>query len=95
MDRPANIVWCQGAAIVFTSATLWKGKGDVEKRHQEAKQKPHIQHQRHTREEDEEFLMCDNGFNSLGCAKCGNHHSFCRRCTQIKMHQHALKYKEP
>ena len=72
MDRPANIEWYQGAAIIFTSATgrkipsLWRGKGDVEKRHQEVKQKASIQHQRHTREEYKEFLMSDNGFNSLG-----------------------------
>ena len=33
---------------------------------QEAKQKPFIQHQRHTREDDEGFLMCDENFNSLG-----------------------------
>ena len=59
-------------AIVFTSATgrkipsLRRGKGDVEKRHQEPKQKASIQHQRHRREDYEGFLMCDNGFNSLG-----------------------------
>ena len=37
-----------------------------EKRRQEAKQKAFIQHQRHSHEDDEGFLMCDNGFNSLG-----------------------------
>jgi len=37
-----------------------------EKHRQEAKQKAFIQHQRHTRKYDEGFLMCDNGFNSLG-----------------------------
>ena len=36
---------------------------------QEAKQKPFIQHQHHTREVDEGFLMCVNGFNSLGSPK--------------------------
>ena len=72
MGRPAKIAWYQGAAIVFTSATdrkipsLRRGKGDVEKRHQEPKQKASIQYQRNRREDDEGFLMCDNGFNSLG-----------------------------
>ena len=33
-----------------------------EKRRQEAKQKAFIQHQRQSHEDDEEFLMCDNGF---------------------------------
>ena len=70
MDRPGNITWYQGAAIVFTSVTgrkipsLCRSKGDVEKRHQKAKQKASIQHQRHTREDEARFLMCDNGFNS-------------------------------
>ena len=46
--------------------SLWRGKGGAEKRHQQAKQKASIQHQRHTREDHEGFLMCDTGFNSLG-----------------------------
>ena len=35
VDRPANIAWYQGSALVFTSAmghkipTLWGDKGDV------------------------------------------------------------------
>ena len=35
VDRPANIAWYQGAALVFTSATghnipsLWGDKGDI------------------------------------------------------------------
>ena len=40
---------------------------EIFKKHrQEAKQKAFIQHQRHTRKYGEGFLMCDNGFNSLG-----------------------------
>ena len=40
-----------------------------EKRRREAKQKALIQHQRHTRENPGVFLMCDNGFKSLGSPK--------------------------
>ena len=41
-------------------------KETFEKHRQEAKHKAFIQHQRHTREDGEGFLTCDNGFNSLG-----------------------------
>ena len=40
-----------------------------EKHRQEATQKAFIQHQRYTRNYDEGFEMCDNGFNSLGSPK--------------------------
>ena len=61
VDRPANIAWYQGSALVFTSATghkiptLWGSeiKEMFEKHRQEAKQKAFIQHQRHTRKYDE------------------------------------------
>ena len=72
MDRPANIAWYEGAALVFASATgrkipsLWRQRRCFGKRRKEAKQKAFIQHQRHTRKDDEECLMCVNGFNSLG-----------------------------
>ena len=72
MDRPANIAWYEGAALVFASATgrkipsLWRQRRCFGKRRQEAKQEAFIQHQRHTRKDDEECLMCVDGFNSLG-----------------------------
>ena len=40
-----------------------------ENHRQEVKQKGLIQRQRHARKYDEGFLMCDNGFNSLGSPK--------------------------
>ena len=43
-----------------------KIKEMFEKRRQEDKQKAFIQHQHHTHKDDKGFLMCDNGFNSLG-----------------------------
>ena len=46
-----------------------KIKEMFEKRRREAKQKALIQHQRHTRENPGVFLMCDNGFKSLGSPK--------------------------
>ena len=72
VDRPVNIAWYQEAAFAFASANVarfhpYGGIKEIfEKRRQEAKQKAFIQHQRHSHEDDVEFLMCDNGFNSLG-----------------------------
>ena len=88
MDRPANITWYQGAALVFTSGKLprvtrFHPYGEMremfKKHRQEAKQKAFIQHQHYTRKYDEGFEMWDNGFNSIGSPNIFHLTSFIQR----------------